>query len=247
MMTPPRPDSNEAWKNAGALDPLHAVASDKGKRVGESGAWDADSFLAKGREYVALTRPGWDGAKGPVLEIGCGSGRVTAALADQFDRVVGLDVSEHQLAKARELCPASNVQFVQGDGITLPGGPYGLVFSTQVIQHISRPAVPAIFAEIARVMAPDGRAVLHIPPPHLAAVIEDWRSLVSIRRFATRIAKTIHPKGNYSRRPWVEHDYNHYSAAQVERLASGAGLRVQDAFAFRPGFPRSMTYVLTRV
>lgn len=243
-----QPVSNAAWKNAGAVDPLHAVASDKGRRVGDAGAWDADSFLAKGREYVELTRPGWEGAASPVLEIGCGSGRVTAALAEAFDRVVGVDVSAHQLAKARELCPATNVEFLEGDGVTLPGadGVYGLVFSTQVIQHISRPAVPAVFREIARVMAPTGRAVLHIPAPTLQAAIDSWTHLVPVRKFATNMAKLAHPGGNYARPPWVEHDYNLYTPGQVARIATGAGLRVQKSFHFRADQPRSTTYVLVR-
>ncbi len=241
-----QPKSNKSWQELGAVDPLHAVASDKGRRVGEAGAWDAESFLAKGQEYVELTRPGWDGAKGPVLEIGCGSGRVTAALATVFDRVVGVDVSAHQLAKARELCPAANVEFVEGDGVTLPGGPYGLIYSTQVIQHVSRPALPALFAEIARVMAPNGRAVVHIPAPTLKGIIEDWTYLVPVRKLATKIAKTVRPRGDYTKSPWADHDYNRYSVKSVVRLASDAGMSVQKSFAFRPGHLRSMTYVLVK-
>lgn len=238
-----QPSSNTSWKNAAQEDAFHAVASEKGRRKGGPKAWDNESFLAKGREYVELTRPGWEGATGPVLEVGCGAGRVTTALASVFPKIVAVDVSPAMLERARTLCTAPNVEFVEGDGVTLPGSGYGLVFSTQVIQHISTDALPGVFAEIGRVLAPGGRAVLHIPEPNLQATIDSWRHLVPLRKLATNVARPF-LKLNYSRWPWIETDYNLYTHDQVARFASSGGLVIERSFLFRAGSRATRTYVL---
>jgi SAM-dependent methyltransferase len=57
----------------------------------------------------------------PVLELGCGTGRVTTAIAEAGYRVVGLDISERMLERAEEkrarLAPEARerVRLVQGD------------------------------------------------------------------------------------------------------------------------------------
>lgn len=56
---------------------------------------------------------------GPVLEIGCGTGRVLVPLAKAGTRLVGLDVSPQMLARAREKLAAAGVadrvRLVEGD------------------------------------------------------------------------------------------------------------------------------------
>jgi S-adenosylmethionine-dependent methyltransferase len=61
-----------------------------------------------------------DGAK--VLEIGCGSGSSTVALAEQGAHVVGLDVDEAALAVAHQRCAAYGVQaeFLCGNATQAP-------------------------------------------------------------------------------------------------------------------------------
>ncbi len=48
--------------------------------------------------YVAATRKYGD----PVLELGCGTGRITIAVADAGYRIVGLDISERMLERAAD-------------------------------------------------------------------------------------------------------------------------------------------------
>jgi ubiquinone/menaquinone biosynthesis C-methylase UbiE len=66
----------------------------------------------------------------PVLELACGTGRIAIPLAHDGHRVVGLDVSAAQLARAREKADAAGValELVRGDmrDFTLPE-PFALV------------------------------------------------------------------------------------------------------------------------
>ncbi len=70
--------------------------------------------------YVGLAQA----SGGPVLEIGCGTGRVSLPIAAAGIDVVGVDVSTAMLTKARERAATTKnhsgaVEFVQGDMRTL--------------------------------------------------------------------------------------------------------------------------------
>lgn len=71
----------------------------------------------------------------PILDIGCGSGRVMLALAREGYRVVGVDYAQAMLARGKrrvERMPdemRENVTFVHGDALTvdIPGGPFQVI------------------------------------------------------------------------------------------------------------------------
>src|ERR1051326_6834792 len=75
-----------------------------------------------------------------VLEIGCGAGRVTRALAKIFGEVHGVDVSGEMIAQASaELCDFPNAYLYKKNGRDLKGVPelpFDFAFSTIVFQHI---------------------------------------------------------------------------------------------------------------
>ena len=79
--------------------------------MSEFGGYESDPFVADLYDhtihYAARPDIGFylDQAKsttGPILELGCGTGRVLTPLAEAGRTIVGLDVSEHMLAKCRE-------------------------------------------------------------------------------------------------------------------------------------------------
>jgi ubiquinone/menaquinone biosynthesis C-methylase UbiE len=107
------------------------------------------------------------GAQGPcrggtILDVGTGPGRIPIALcqADPHARVVGLDLAEAMLARARRNVSSAGlgdrVRFVAGDAkqISLEPGTFEAVVSNTIIHHIADPA-PAL-AEMARRVAPGG-------------------------------------------------------------------------------------------
>ena len=66
-------------------------------------------------------RLGADPRGGVCVEVGCGPGRMTGALAARFDHVIAVDVSPEMLARAAAEVTASNVDFRQVSGEALDG------------------------------------------------------------------------------------------------------------------------------
>lgn len=95
---------------------------------------------------------------GTLLDLGCGTGYGTAALAEAAPRTVGLD----QVAPEPRV-RASQARFVRGDLEALPfaSGGFDVVTSFQVVEHLADPH--RYLAEIARVLAPDGVVLISTP------------------------------------------------------------------------------------
>ena len=81
-----------------------------------------ESPVVRGRvQDVAFYRDAAQEFCGPVLELGCGTGRITMALAEAGCRVTGLDISERMLERCRQKRAAlgrearERVHLVQGD------------------------------------------------------------------------------------------------------------------------------------
>lgn len=119
---------------------------------------------------------------GPILEMGCGTGRILVPLAEAGHDVTGIDQSPAMLDRARsalaEVQPEGTVSVMRGsmlDADTAPGGPFGLViFSLNALMHLpatseQREALAAAF----RVLDPRGQLVLDLmlpTPEQLAAL-----------------------------------------------------------------------------
>jgi trans-aconitate 2-methyltransferase len=128
--------------------------------------WDAarydrvsDPQFEWGRRVVARLDP-QPGER--VLDLGCGTGRVTAEIATAVrgGLVVGFDRSSAMLAVARRTANASTAStwWVRGDGVRLPfASKFDAVFTTATLHWIADHA--AVFAGIFDALRPGGRLV----------------------------------------------------------------------------------------
>lgn len=121
-----------------------------------------------------------------VLEIGCGMGRITRALAERAAWVVGLDVSSEMLGAARAaLSDLANVELVLGDGRGLGGLPdaaFDVVYSFLVFQHVPDPAVVCSYVrDMGRVLRPGGWALFQVSEAPAVHRPESYPMLRSLR------------------------------------------------------------------
>lgn len=129
---------------------------------------DRQFFESAEREASLSRKKGVLGPQVRALDIGCGIGRVENAIHREVRSIVGVDVSEEMLKRARWTVRAPNVSFRVVDGRSLNGiesGHYDLCLSFMVLQHIPRAAVANYVLEVGRVLKPGGRFLFQIPLP----------------------------------------------------------------------------------
>lgn len=104
---------------------------------------------------------------GVCLEYGCGVGRVTRYLAEEFNRVVGVDISQEHIREARRIandCNLYNTDFRLVDGfgpLTQVG--YDIVFSTLVLQHNPPPLMYCMISRLLSAVNKGGLAYFQVP------------------------------------------------------------------------------------
>jgi len=93
---------------------------------------------------------------GPVADLGCGPGRVTAHLHALGVEAFGIDLSPEMVAVARRSHP--DLRFEQGTmtGLDLADASVGGVLAWYSTVHTPPGQLPRVFAEFARVLAPGG-------------------------------------------------------------------------------------------
>ena len=129
-------------------------------RPADANWWEVfDALVAEG-DLVAGRR---------VLDVGCGTGRVTHALAERGARVWGIDPAEEMLAVARAAGDLpGGFKRARAERLPFRRGWFDRVVFRQSVHLVER--VPA-FTEAARVLGPRGRAVVAtFHPDHFGSV-----------------------------------------------------------------------------
>jgi ubiquinone/menaquinone biosynthesis C-methylase UbiE len=156
------------WEILGDDDPCWAILSWRGKR----GKWDWQEFFETGRAEIAtlvgrLASMGLVPGEGPVLDFGCGVGRLTQAFADNFDLVHGVDVASSMIERARAVnVHGERVSYhvnQRTDLSIFEDSSFRLVHSHLVLQHIPTDYAKIYIREFCRILKPGGMAAFQIP------------------------------------------------------------------------------------
>ena len=97
----------QTWDELGRKDPLWAILSVPDKKGNK---WRLDEFFETGRREIQdvlsyLRGRNLTSTGRRVLDFGCGVGRLSQALAEHFDEVHGVDLSDSIIAIARRHRP----------------------------------------------------------------------------------------------------------------------------------------------
>jgi SAM-dependent methyltransferase len=114
----------------------------------------------------------------PVLELACGTGRITIPIAEQGIKITGLDISEPMLSQARKKAAAKrvNVEWVQADCRNFKlGKKFRLIFLPfNSITHLhDLESIEACFFCAKRHLARDGRFIIDVFVPAMGILMRD--------------------------------------------------------------------------
>ena len=160
--------------------------------------------------YLAAARR----ARGPVLELACGTGRLALALARAGIDITGLDISAPMLALAKKKAGKEGlrVALVRGDARSFRlKRKFKLIFIPfNSMQHLEdRAGLELFFASVHSHLAPGGRFILDVFNPHPACLVRDAEELLPVFCYKD-------PRGK--ERILVEEQYSYDRAAQISRI-----------------------------
>jgi SAM-dependent methyltransferase len=217
----------EKW---GREDPMYAVLTDHARR---NNRWDPAEFFATGTREIDhvmayLRQHGQPVALGSVLDFGCGVGRLSQALATHFTQVIGIDIADSMIARAKELNQhGDRVSYrvnVTDDLAQLPSASLDAVYTNITLQHVPPDSAIRYVREFFRVLKPGGVALFQIPSGKAYAPGSLGALLYRVRRgYLRRAWKVVRGKAPY--------EMHYIPRADVEATIASCGARLIDVVA----------------
>jgi len=162
-----------------------------------------------------------------VLDLGCGTGRITIPMAQRARQVTGVDLSAQMIARLREKAEelGLNVDLREADMEQLPfeASSFDAITCVLALMHIPPESRQPVFVEASRVLKPGGRMIVTVKN-------SIFERLCCRDRFATVDVTDVESKqliftntrsGKEFKAPWYS-----CSPQELDRLFSVAGLRL---------------------
>lgn len=163
------------WNQFGKRDPLWAIITWDDKKGGK---WNAEEFFEMGKQEIRevmqyVEELGLLQQRGRALDFGCGVGRLTQALANYFEAVVGIDIAPSmvKLAKKYNRFGARCIYYVNTvDHLRLfSDQEFHFIYSNIALQHIRPDYTKSYIEEFLRVLKPQGVLIFQLPSRELTA------------------------------------------------------------------------------
>jgi SAM-dependent methyltransferase/glycosyltransferase involved in cell wall biosynthesis len=157
------------WDNFGRQDPMYWILTDPAKK---GNRWDPEEFFRTGVSDInaaleQVRSAGLQLRMRRALDFGCGLGRLTQALAQQFEEAHGVDISPSMISKAQSLNRYPERCFYHQNGAPdlrlFKDDYFDFIYSIIVLQHIHPNVSRRYISEFMRVLRPGGVAVFQVP------------------------------------------------------------------------------------
>lgn len=195
------------WDARGPMRPLHVTQALRGRWVREA----AERHF--GRPLAGLR----------VLDVGCGGGLMSEALAREGATVVGIDASAGNVGAARRHAAAdaavsARLDYRHGDPAAAlqPGERFDMVLALEVVEHVDD--VPAFLAQVAAAVAPGGLLVAST----INRTARSWLLAIVAAEYLLRVL----PIGTHRWRQFVTPD-------ELDAAAQRAGLLPRERLGMR--------------
>ncbi|MET9290752.1 class I SAM-dependent methyltransferase [Streptomyces sp. NPDC003077] len=183
-------------------DFLHATRAGYDAIADDYAEWTRDELETKPLEraiLAAFTETVRASEAGPVADVGCGTGRVTAHLHGLGLSVFGVDLSPGMIAAARKRHPGLRFDVGSMLALDLPDESLGGLMAWYSIIHVPVERLPEVFAEFRRVLVPGGHLLLAFQAGdgvlHLSEALGHTVSLDFHRRQPEHIAELLGQAG----------------------------------------------------
>jgi len=118
-------------------------------------------------------------AQGRALDFGCGVGRLTQALSPHFKNVVGVDVADSMIERAKNFNRhGDRCRYVVNAAANLgqfESGSFDFIYCHVVLQHMKPEYATCYIAEFMRLLARGGIAVFDIPAENIEVGAPSFR------------------------------------------------------------------------
>jgi ubiquinone/menaquinone biosynthesis C-methylase UbiE len=148
--------------------------------------------LLRARSYQLLRLP----TRATVVDVGCGTGRAVAELAEHATHAIGIDLDPAMLAAARSRFPDIDVRAADAADLPLPDGQADGYRADKVYHILSDPY--AALAEARRVLVPGGRIVL---------LGQDWDAVVIDSDQPQLTRRIVHARADTVPHPRIARSY----------------------------------------
>ncbi len=159
----------EQWERLGADDPYWAVLTNPNKRGGK---WNSNEFFNTGKMEIEnvlgkLCKLSVNLDRGVALDFGCGVGRLSRALANEFRKVIAVDVSSSMLEEAKKANhDIRNIEFIHNTTEHLkviPEKSINFIYSNIVLQHMPKSRQEVYIREFCKVLSSGGIVAFQTP------------------------------------------------------------------------------------
>lgn len=229
----------DAWDQWSRREPLWAILTDPRLRSGE---WGIEDFQRTGQEQVTEVLSRVDRLGGTerdrALDFGCGVGRCTLPLAEEFKAVIGVDISPSMIEQARAMATSRQVDnvtyHVSPDG-RLPmveRGSVDLAYCNIVLQHMEPRQGTRVIGQLAQALKPGGVVVLQYPTTYPSTSSGTLgrvkrRTRIALPALLVRSYDALNRRLRPTGVPPME--MHAYREAEVVRVLAAEGVRVLSA------------------